>query len=738
MAEPAWRLWPDIVLRGAGLPVRELLRLADPETAALALDPDSTAEQIELSWQAGAERASADLLEIARGDSFTAALLWQNPEMIGQLIGWLLRHEHPYLHNRDRRRKEATLARYAQRYHVRNETIGSFGPYVWFRFDSGGTFVRAGARLVSRRSVRFEDWAIDALAGALSADAATRSGIPAARRHGVVVRGRQALRPGAPPHRLPAADAAVLARLDGIKLAVDLADDLRRRNLTEIRGEHDVLAVLERLNDAGLIIWKYDVPQDAWPERALQNVPAAAEALGRLEEGRRRLELAGDRPESLAAAFQALDADLVELTGGPAVHSRDQRPMGRRAVYEECERDLELRLGADVKAALLPPMHLMLAGAQWLTWRFGSCLEALLSEIFDRTAAGAPVPLGLLVGQFFERMGDHSWFAAATEEFQDIWHDLLAFQPGTRRVTRQSSDLADLVRTRFAAPPPTWYGACHHSPDVMIAARGPEDLCAGRYEFVLGELHPAMVTVDSVSFAEFHPDPPRLMRYAERALARHPRLVPVYPRTGELTGRDYPTPELYSDRYWYLSFSPGNGERPTPRGRLLELSKLIAERDPDLVVRTPDGGRLTMLDVFGELAQDALGGLFRPLRPLPHTPRVTIDRLVMARETWRVPAAEIPHRGSGGAAYAALRHWADAHGMPRFVFWRAAPRTKPRYLDFDSPLFVNDFLTEVRKGRKSGGVISITEMHPDPAHTWLPDAQGRTHTSELRLVFSQS
>ncbi|HUR02896.1 MAG TPA: lantibiotic dehydratase, partial [Nonomuraea sp.] len=536
------------------------------------------------------------------------------------------------------------------------------------------------------------------------------------------------------PRRLPAGDAAVLARLDGVKPAIDLADALRRRGLPDIRGERDVLDALERLDDLGLIIWKYDVPQDAWPERALRTVPAAAQALERLEAGRRRLELAGDRPEPLGAAFQALDADLVKLTGGPAVHSRDQRPMGRRTVYEECERDVELRLGADVEAALLPPMSLLLTSAQWLTWRFGSCLEALVGEIFDRSAAGEPVPLGLLVGQFYERLADHSWFAAATEEFQDIWHDLLAFRTGTRRVTRRSSDLAELVRTRFAAPPPTWYGACHHSPDVMIAARGPEELREGRYEFVLGELHPAMVTVDSVSFAEFHPDPARLLRYAEQALTRHPRLVPVYPRTGELTGRDYPTPELYSDRYWYLSFSLGNGERPTPPGRRLELSKLIAERDPELVVRTPDGGRLTMLDVFGELAQGLLGNLFRPLRPLPHTPRVSIDRLVMARETWRVPAAEIPGRGSGGAAYAALRRWADAHEMPRFVFWRAAPRAKPRYLDFDSPLFVNDFLTEVGK---SSGVISITEMHPDPAHTWLPDAQGRTFTSELRLIFSQ-
>jgi hypothetical protein len=100
-----------------------------------------------------------------------------------------------------------------------------------------------------------------------------------------------------------------------------------------------------------------------------------------------------------------------------------------------------------------------------------------------------------------------------------------------------------------------------------------------------------------------------------------------------------------------------------------------------------------------------------------------------------VPAREVPvgHAGDEPAAYARLRRWASELGMPRFVFWRSEPRQKPTYLDFDSPLLVSVFLAAVRK---TSEVIVVSEMHPDPDHTWLPDADGRTYTSELRLVFT--
>jgi Lantibiotic dehydratase, N terminus len=618
-----WRPWPDVVVRGAGLPVADLLLLSDPDTAALAHEGGEPSARVRRSWLHGAERTSGRLLGLAADDRFRAALLWQNPRAIETVVDWLQRHERPYVRNQDRRRKEATLARYAQRYHARNETIGSFGPYSWATFDSEVKYaaVASGEKLIARRTVHFEDWAIDALAAALADAPEFRRRVPAAPLTGVFVVKTLVIRPDGPPCRLPSTDAAVLAALDGTRGAREIAADLRWRGTSGIRGEQDVLDALERLKEAGLIVWRPEVPQDAWPERSLRDqlsrlAPEALETLERLETGRRAVAAADGRPDRLSEAFALLDREMAELSGVPALRSKDQRRMGRRVVYEECERDVDVRLGSALEAELLPPISLLLTSARWLTWRFGICLEELIEGLYEQSAPASPgngVSLGLLVSRFFERRLDRTWFAAAVEEFQDAWQDILRYETGVRRVKKTSSELADLVRTRFRSPPPTWYGAAYHSPDIMIAACGPDALRAGRFEFVLGELHLAMATIDSHTFAEFHPDPDRLLRTAEKGLARHPRVVPLYPRSNDFTGRDYPTPELYSDRYWYLSFGPANRPGGTVSGAF----------GPDRGTRRADHGtgrRGRTAQRPGRLRRTHPGVAGRPVPSPPATP----------------------------------------------------------------------------------------------------------------------
>src|SRR5262249_12670829 len=70
-------------------------------------------------------------------------------------------------------------ASYLQRYCVKNDSIGFFGPVGWATFDDQVTTPRLvpGRQLLDRRTVYFEHWAIDALAGRLSEDRALRIGI---------------------------------------------------------------------------------------------------------------------------------------------------------------------------------------------------------------------------------------------------------------------------------------------------------------------------------------------------------------------------------------------------------------------------------------------------------------------------------------------------------------------------------------------------------------------------------
>jgi hypothetical protein len=142
--------------------------------------------------------------------------------------------------------------------------------------------------------------------------------------------------------------------------------------------------------------------------------------------------------------------------------------------------------------------------------------------------------------------------------------------------------------------------------------------------------------------------------------------------------------------------------------------------------------------ILGELVSGTIYGQLRLMPTLPHTPRVTVDRMTLARETWRVPVGEVPAGGEPDEAdrYRAFRRWATDLGLPRFVFLKVPGEIKPYYVDLTSPVLVNLALMALRGSRRAepGGVVSISEMHPDPDHVWLPDHEGRRYTSEFRFT----
>jgi len=55
----------------------------------------------------------------------------------------------------------------------------------------------------------------------------------------------------------------------------------------------------------------------------------------------------------------------------------------------------------------------------------------------------------------------------------------------------------------------------------------------------------------------------------------------------------------------------------------------------------------------------------------------------------------------------------------------------------DSPVLLNIFTRIVRRtkdGDHPAPLITLTEMFPSHEELWLPDAEGRRYTSELRMV----
>jgi hypothetical protein len=300
-----------------------------------------------------------------------------------------------------------------------------------------------------------------------------------------------------------------------------------------------------------------------------------------------------------------------------------------------------------------------------------------------------------------------------------------------------ASGIAAAVARQFAADAPGWPSARWHSPDLMLAARSVADIQAGRYLAVLGELHATINSADTLLFLGSHPDPGAARRWIDADMPA--RIVPLYPANAGLVNSRTSPPEWYhSPRYTYLGVGTDAPYQP-PAAALLPAGTLRVHAEPGrLVVRSAvsdfAADLAVVLDDYLGLAACSKFGL---LEPRPYQPRILIDTLVVARETWRVPFTRIAGHGDAlDRVYAAGRALAAEHGLPRLVFAGVAGEVKPVYVDFADPLSVDVLFSKIRRGRERvpGGEVVFTEMLPGPDQLWLRDDAGNRYTAEFRLV----
>jgi hypothetical protein len=121
---------------------------------------------------------------------------------------------------------------------------------------------------------------------------------------------------------------------------------------------------------------------------------------------------------------------------------------------------------------------------------------------------------------------------------------------------------------------------------------------------------------------------------------------------------------------------------------------------------------------------------YDPFGATGHTPRLSVGRTVLNRETWRLPAAELNTERD------AIVAWAARQGMPRRVFVHSPLERKPIYVDLDSTVLTRILARMIRRAAANDPrePVTFTEMLPTPDCCWLEDAAGARHTSELRLV----
>ncbi len=318
---------------------------------------------------------------------------------------------------------------------------------------------------------------------------------------------------------------------------------------------------------------------------------------------------------------------------------------------------------------------------------------------------------------------------------RERWAAILDLPAGARRVQFRAADLRERVKAEFPTQPLPWPMAVHHSPDLMIA--GADAAAGGRLTWVLGEVHPSVVTIRYATWLAFHPDADGL-----HAGLRHDLRGPAvwFAESGEMGGT--------STRLCNVLPSPGDLRLSFARDSFgYDPAATVAIGDCDLIdspgglrVRRRDGTfERGLLEVVGDLIGTSSVNHFDLVPQGAHAPRVTIDDLVVSRETWRLPATEPAFAGTTdeGTRYLQARAWAAGHGMPRHLFFKFAGEKKPVYADLTSLASIDLISRSLRRSRRTAGpdaTVNVVEMMPTPDQTWLTDGQGQHYTSELRMV----
>lgn len=751
-----WRVWRWALLRSAGFPADGLDRFTAAECAEAAdRRLAGSADDFDAAFERAVEATARAVHDIAGDPRFRTAVTWQNP---GAAVAAdsVLRDGPLATRNSRRRSREEIIAKYWQRYCAKNDTVGFFGPMCWVTLEPGTAPLTGGPGPALTRGtlIFFERWALAAIADRLAEDPRIRPWLPAGLQPQLTVTGRSLHSPLRPAVTLSRAEAALLALCDGVRNAHETAQLLISDPESPFHAESDVYTLLYQFATRGVIRWIADLPMNLEAESVLRRHLAG---IGD-EEARQWATAAFDRlcalrdvlptitvPGELGAAIAALDAEFTTFTGQEPRQRSGQTQAGRTLCHIEAVRDLELTFG-DALLDKLTALEPLLVSARWLSAALAEAYEAYLTESYQEAAAelGSPqVPFAQLwfpaldafVGK--ERPAD-----SVIEEYLERWTDILGLDEQACQAARLDVDRRDLLaraRQAFPADRPGWSSARFHSPDLHICAPSPEAVERGEFTVALGELHVSLAAFDTHFFMLGHPEPTLLVDAMSRDLPMS--------RVGIAIPDDWPRTTAREAEWLTGPTDVQLGFTPAPavdRERLLPITSLtVSPGAGSLVVRAPDGRSWPLIEMFAGLLWMHAFDTWKLAGTSAHTPRIAVDGVVLVRETWRttVGATGLADVTGERERYLAVRRWRRDLGLPERVFMRIGTETKPCYFDLSSPLYARILCNMMGAALRSGGAetsLAVSEMLPGPEQSWLPDAEGRYYTSELRIQLRDS
>jgi hypothetical protein len=171
----------------------------------------------------------------------------------------------------------------------------------------------------------------------------------------------------------------------------------------------------------------------------------------------------------------------------------------------------------------------------------------------------------------------------------------------------------------------------------------------------------------------------------------------------------------------------------TGAGRfVLRRSKTGVEVIPVITSGVNPVGIISFLIQVGQQGLQPLG--YFPGFDVPGVtrwPRFVCGRTVLFRERWAFGPGEWPRpvasrrKASEAHAFLEIARWRSRQGIPRHVFVHSSVDPKPRYVDLESPVFV-DLLERSASGATPAALdLHVTEMLPAPDGLWIEGDSGR-------------
>ena len=303
--------------------------------------------------------------------------------------------------------------------------------------------------------------------------------------------------------------------------------------------------MLEGMRARGVISWEFDLPIGAYPDRALRATveriedlvlrTQALDILGEIEKARDAVASASGDAERLNQALADLEATFTRLTGAASTRSAGKTYAGRTLVYEDCRRDLELKIGAEVLNAVGPPLSLLLTSARWFTYEVGRSYREIFRRVYNNLAASSGSSAVDFV-KFWQQVQPMLFGDTADPcktllpSFQKRWAEVPRIISGQAPHQLRDRSIAPRGLSNIRCAAPGWRWARYHCPNIMIEAPSVEAIRRGDFTPVLGELHMSVNSLSGLLFFEQHPSKNDLLQAASRDVPP-PRVVPFPPKS---------------------------------------------------------------------------------------------------------------------------------------------------------------------------------------------------------------